>query len=124
MRNEILPSLQIIHMITHSNKKIKKELMAPLHLNLHRPTPHKDIPCPNNHRQIMSAQLRVRIRRMVIGIPSRRQDHANRDPTLETLLAKCKELEIFQAVLLGCAVDNGVPEDYLTNSGVEHGCFA
>lgn len=119
-----LPNLQIIHMITHSNKKIKKELMPPLHLNLHRPTPHKDIPCPNNHRQIMSAQLRIRVWRMVIHIPSRWQDHADRNPTLETLLAKRKALEIFQAVLLGCAVDDGVPEDYLANSGVKHGCLA
>ena len=43
---------------------------------------------------------------------------------MKTLLAERKLLEILQAVLFCCAVDDGVAEDFVAGSGVEDGCFA
>lgn len=116
-------TLQIIHMVAHSNKQIKEPLMTLLHFSLHSSALLEDLPCANNHSQIMSAQLRVRVRRVVVRVPGRPQDYGNWDPVLEALLAEGKALQVFQAILFGCAVYDGVTEDYVTSFGVEDGCF-
>lgn len=116
--------IQIIHMIAHGNKQIEKPRMTILHLYLHCPASLENISRANNHSQVMSAQLGIRIRRVVVRIPSRSQDHADRDCTLKTLLTKRKALEIFQTVLLGRAVDKRVSEEHIADPGVENGRLA
>lgn len=68
----------------------------------------------------MSAEPRFRVRRVVVRIPSRPQDHVDWDPTLKALLPKRKALEFLQAVLLGSAVDDGVPEEFTAHAGMKH----
>lgn len=68
----------------------------------------------------MSAEPRFRVWRVIVGIPSGSQDHVDRDPTLQPLLSKSKRFEILQAVLLSCAIDDGVPKDIVTDARMKH----
>lgn len=105
-------------MIAHSNKQIEVELMPHLHLELHSSALLEDPPTSHNHSEVMSAESRLGIRGMVVGKPSRSQDHVDWDPTLKTLLAESEVLEFAQPVLLGCAVDHRVPEDDVVDASV------
>ena len=116
--------IQIIHMIAHGNKQIEKPRMTILHLDLHSPASLKDISRANNHSQVMSAQLGIRIRRVFIRIPSRSQDHADWNCTLKALLTKGKAFEVFQSVLLRRTVDNSVSEEHIVGPVVKDGWLA
>lgn len=111
-------------MITHRHKQIKKQLVAHLHLQLHGPATLEDLPGPNNHRQVMSAQSILRVGRVVVGVPRRAEDHVHGDPTLQPLLAQRELLEIIESVPLRGAVYDRVAEDDRADGGVEDGCFA
>lgn len=90
-------------MITHSNKQIKKQPPTPLHLHLHRPTPLKRPPRPNNQRQVMRPQLGLRIRRVGVRVPRAGQDRADLDPRVEALFAEGEALQCGQVVFQGGA---------------------
>lgn len=106
-------------MVAHCHEQIKKQLAAVLHFHLHGPTPLECLAASDDESQIVSAQPRLGIRRIVIGKASRPQDHVGRDSALETLLSKSKALELLQAVLLGSAVHNRVPEHNVSHCGME-----
>ena len=88
------------HMITHRNKKIKKELPPLLHLRLHSPTPHESRPRPNNKRQIMRPQLRLRIRRIRIRKPRTRKNSTTLNPRMQSLFPQRQPLQSRQTVFL------------------------
>lgn len=111
-------------MITHRYKQIEKERMAQFHLHLHRPATLEDMPGANDHRQVVSAQPILLIRRVVIRVARRPQDHVDRDPALEALLAQREPLQCLQPVLLGGAVHRRVSEDKTRDAGKEYGGFA
>lgn len=56
----------------------------------------------------MSAELRVRVRRIVVRKPSGPQDHVHGDAGLKTLLPEGKALQLIQPVSFGCAIDDRV----------------
>lgn len=112
--------LKIIHMVAHCHKQIKKELVTSLHLHLHGSAALEDLPGANDHRQVMSAQSILCVRRVVVGIPSGAEDHIDGDAALQPLLAQRKLLEILQLISLGCTVHDRVPEDDIANRGVEN----
>lgn len=87
-------------MITHRDKKIKKELPAPLHLRLHSPTPHKSRPGPYNERQIMRSQLRLRVGRVIIRIARTRQNSTTLNPRMQALFAQRQPLKLREAIFL------------------------
>lgn len=86
------------HMITHSNEKIKKQLPTPLHLHLHRPTTLKRPSRPDDQRQVMRPQLRLRLRRVGVCEPRTRQDRAALDPRVEALFAEREALQCWEVV--------------------------
>lgn len=64
----------------------------------------------------MGAETRVRVRRVVIGVPSATQDGSDFDSALQTLLAKGKALELLEAVLVREAVDDGISKEILSHA--------
>lgn len=85
-------------MITHRHKQIKKHLPTPLHLHLHRPAVLERPPRPNNQRQVMRPQLRLRIWRVGVGVPRAGQDRAALDTGVEALFAEGKALQCGEVV--------------------------
>jgi len=69
----------------------------------------------------MSAETRVRVRRVVIGIPRTAEDRGDLDSALQTLFPKSQALEFFETVLLRDAVYDGVPQKVFSHAGNE-GC--
>lgn len=64
-------------MVAESNKEIKEELRATIvHLELHRSAPLKGAARTNDQSKIMGSQLGVGVRRVGVGITSRRKDGA------------------------------------------------
>lgn len=90
-------------MITHRNKKIKKELPPLLHLRLHSPTPHERRPRPHNQRKVMRPQLRFRVRRIGIRIPRTRQDSTTLNARMQALFAERQTLQMGKVIFLRCA---------------------
>jgi hypothetical protein len=72
----------------------------------------------------MSAEARVCVRRVFIRIPSGSQDHIDWDATLQALLPKSKTFELLQAVLLGSAIDDGIPKELAAHTRVKYSGFA
>lgn len=121
----ILPDLhEVVHMVAHCHEQIKKQLAAHLHLHLHGSTSLKSPASADDESQVMSAQSRLRVRRVVIRIPSRSQDHVGRNAHLKALLSESNALQAFQAVLLSDAVDNRITEHKISYSRVEERCLA
>lgn len=67
----------------------------------------------------MSAQSRLRVRRVVICVPSGSQDHVGWDTDLKPLLAEGNALQLFQAVLLGGTVHHCVSEHNASHARVK-----
>jgi hypothetical protein len=121
-RESHLPHIHnVIHMITQRHKQIKEKLPPTLHLQLHGSAPLKRLATPDDQRQVMSAQPRIRVRRVVIRIPRAPQDRRDLDAALQALLAQGQPLELLEAVLLRGAVDDGVFEQVLAD-GRDVGC--
>lgn len=111
-------------MIAHSNKQIKIELMPRLHLRLHGPARLEDPPTSDDHGQVVCAQPRLRVRRVVVRIPRRTQDDVDGDPALESLLLEREILQLLQPVPLGSTVHDCVAEDDVPNTSVVDGRLA
>lgn len=58
----------------------------------------------------MSAELRVRVRCVVVCKPSGSQDHINGNAGLKALFPKSKALELVQTVSFGSTINDGVLE--------------
>jgi len=65
----------------------------------------------------MSAEPGVRVRRVVIGIPSTTENSSDLDSTLQTLLAKSKALELLKAVLLRDTVYDCILQKVFAHAG-------
>ena len=111
-------------MVTHSHKQVKIEPVTHFHLRLHGSTGLEDLASSNNHSQVPGPQLVLRVRRVIVGIPRRLQDHADGQAGLEALLAKRKMLEVLHAVSFCRAVDRRVAQDDLPCGGERDGRFA
>lgn len=116
----ILPDLrEVVHVVAHCHKQVKKQLATNLHFHLHGPASLESLATSDDESQVMSAQSRLRVRRVVIRVPSRSQDHVGRDSDLKALLAERNALQLFQAVLLGCTVDHRVSEYNASHTRME-----
>lgn len=93
------------HMITKSNKKIKKQLSSFLHLQLHSPTPLECAPRPNDKRKVMRPQLGLRVWSISVSVSRTGQDRAARDAGMQALFAQGQTLQRGEVVLLSGAVD-------------------
>ena len=107
----------IIHMITQSHKQIKEKFPTTFHFRLHGSAPLKCLATSNNQGQVMSAEPRVRVRRVVIRIPSTAQNRSDLDPTLQALLPKSKALELLESVFLCCTVYDCIPQKVFSHAG-------
>ena len=75
-------------MITHRNKKIKKQLPTLLHLHLHGPTALKRRPTPDNKREVMGPQLGLVIRGVGVGVACACEYRAALDTRVEALFSE------------------------------------
>jgi hypothetical protein len=105
----------IIDMIAQRNKQVEEKFTPTLHLQLHGSAPLKCLATSNDQGQIMSAEPRIRVGRVVISIPRRAQNRRDLDSALQTLLPKSKALEFLEPVLLCCAVYDCVLQEVLTH---------
>ena len=80
------------HMITHRNKKIKKQLPALLHLHLHRPTALKSGPTPDNQREVMCPQFGLAVGRVGVGVACACEYRAALDTRVEALFSEREAL--------------------------------
>ncbi len=65
----------------------------------------------------MSAEPRVRVRRVLIRVPRAAEDDGDLDSALEALLPESKALELLEAVPLCRAVDDGIPKEVFAHAG-------
>jgi len=104
-------------MIAQRHKQIKEKLPATLHLRLHGSAPLKRPATPNDQGQVMSAEPRVRVRRVVIGVPRAAQNRRDLDPALQALLPESKPLELLEPIRLRRAVYDRVLQEVLSHAG-------
>ena len=72
---------------------------------------------PDNQRQIMGSQLRVRLRRIRITIPSTRDNRAHGDPTHQALLLQCQLAETRQLIPQCRAIDQAILQNITPQQG-------
>jgi hypothetical protein len=65
----------------------------------------------------MSAESRVCVRCVVIGIPRTTKNSGDLDSALQTLFPKSKALQLVEAILLRDAVYDSVPKEALAHAG-------
>ena len=106
------------HMIAHGHEQIEEQPPAGLHLHLHRTTTLERVAGADDKRQVVCSELRVRLGRVVIGIPRTRQDGRALDARLQPLLAQRQPLQLLQPVPLGGTVDQRVLEQSLAHRRV------
>lgn len=59
----------VIDMVAKRNEKVEEERRAPVpHLELHRPAALKGVAASNDEREIVGAQLRVRVWSVGVGV--------------------------------------------------------
>jgi hypothetical protein len=117
-QNHVLPDLDnVIDVIAHGHKQVEEQFASMLHFLLHGSTPLKSLATSDDESKVMSAESRFRVRRVLVRVPSRSQDHVDLDSGLKTLFPKSQALQFLQAILVGSAVDDGVPENITTHVG-------
>lgn len=104
-------------MIAKSHKQIKEKFPTTLHFRLHGSAPLKRLATSNNQGQVMSAEPRVRVRRVVIRIPRTAKNRSDLDSTLQTLLPESKALELLKSVLLCRTVYDCIPQKVFSHAG-------
>ncbi len=72
-------------MVAQAHKQIEEQFAANLHLRLHRSTPLEDLATADDQGQIMSAETRVRVRRVIVGVARAAQDRPDLDSALQPL---------------------------------------
>jgi len=65
-------------------------------------------PSADNQSEVMSAQPRVAVQRVLVRVACAAQDSTDFDPALQALLAQRELLELFEAVALGSIVRDGL----------------
>lgn len=115
----------IVQVVAHGYKQVEEELAAArLHLGLHGPAPLKGLATADDQGEVVSAQAAVRVWGVGVGVLGGPQDGGDVDAGLEPLLAQGQALELFEAVAVGGAVDDGVAEDFDAQAGQVDGGFA
>jgi hypothetical protein len=112
---------KIIDVIAHSHEQVKEQLSSHLHLHLHGSTTLKGFATADNQSEVMSAQTRVTVWRVLVGIARTTQDGSNLDPALQALLAQGELLELFEAVTISSAVYGCVTENDVSHARMEKG---
>lgn len=112
---------KIIDMVAHRHEQVKEQFSPHLHLHLHGSTTLECFPAADDQSEVMSAQPRVIVRCVLVGIPSTAQNDADLDPALQALLAQRELLELLEAVAVGSTVHSCVTEDKVIHTGVEKG---
>jgi len=67
----------------------------------------------------MSAEPGVRVRRVLVGVPSAAKDGRHLDSALQALLAQSQALQLIEAVPIGGAVNGRVAENDVAHAGVK-----
>ena len=98
-------------MIAHRHKQIEEQFAPVLHFHLHGSAPLEGFATSDNQCKVMSAEPRFCVWRVVICIASGSKDDIHLDAGLKALFPKSKTFQLLQTVLLGSAIDRGVPKD-------------
>jgi len=106
----------IIDMIAKSYEKVKEKLSTTLHFCLHGSAPLKCLATSNDQGKVMSAEARVRVRRVVIGISCTTKNRSNLDSTLQTLLSKRESFELLEAVLFSGTIYDCIPQEIFSHA--------
>lgn len=113
----------IIDMVTHGHKQVKEQFPPLLHFHLHGSATLEGLPATDDECEVVSAQPRITVRCVLVGIARAAQDGADLDPALQALLAQGELLELFEAVAISSAIHGCVAENDVIDTGVEKGGF-
>ena len=108
-------------MVAHGHEQVKEQFAAHLHLQLHGTATLESVSAANNKSEVMSAEARVSVRGVLVGVPGAAQDDADLDSALKALLAQRQLLELLEAVALSGTVHGRVTEDNVAHTGKEDG---
>jgi len=111
----------VIDVVTKCNEEIKEKFTTGFHFRLHGSRAFECLATADDEGEVMSAEARIRVRRVVIGIPRTTQNCADFDSTLQTLLPKRQALELLETVLFCRAVYDSILEEILSHAG-DIGC--
>lgn len=107
-------------MVTHGDEEVEEEFSAAFHLSLHGPAPLERLAAPDDQGEVVGAEPRVRVGRVVVGVLGRPQDGGDIDAALQALLAEGQALEFLETELVGGAVHDCVAEQMLAGARDEH----
>ena len=112
---------QVVNVVRHSNEQIKEHASTTLHLNLHSATALERVAAADNQSEVMCTESRISLRSIVIGESCTAENSSNLDTRLQSLLTQGKLLKLFEAELLGQAIDGCVPQDQAIDFRTECG---
>src|SRR5215469_16297197 len=112
---------KIINMVANCHEEIKEQFAANLHLHLHGAAALEGFPASDDQSQVMSAEARVTVRRVLVGIACTAQDGTDLDSTLQPLFAQGKPLELLEAISIRRTIHCRVSENNVTNTGMKDG---
>jgi len=107
----------VIHMVAQRDEQIEEEFPTTLHLRLHGAAPLKRLATSDDQGQVVSAEARVRVRRVVVRVARAAQDRADLDAALQALLAQRQRLQLLEPVAPRGAVHDGVAQQGLARAG-------
>jgi hypothetical protein len=107
-RAESISGGKTYHMITHSDKQIKEQFPALLHLQLHGATPLERVPAPDDQSEVVGSQLGIRVGCLGVCVAGRCEDRAHLDAGLEALFAEGESGEFWEVVADGCAAEHSL----------------
>lgn len=118
------PSIHdIIAMVTHGHEQVKEQFPPKFHFHLHGSATLEGLPATDDEREVVSAQPRITVWCVLVGIARAAQDGADLDPALQALLAQGELLELFEAVAISSTVHGRVAEDDVVDTRVVKGGF-
>lgn len=104
----------VVEVVAHGHEQVEEELAAAaLHLGLHGAAALERLAAADDEGEVVSAEPRVRVGRVVVGVLRRPQDGRDVDPALQALLAQRQALELLESELVGRAVHHRVAEQVL-----------
>jgi hypothetical protein len=109
----------IIDVIAHGDKEIEKQLPPHLHFHLHRPTALERLPAADDESEVMGAQPRVGVWRVLVREARTAEDGGDLDAALQALLAQGEPLELLEAIPVRGAVHGRVAENDVADASVE-----
>jgi len=110
-RGTLRNSDDVVEVVGHGDKQVKEKLAASaFHLGLHGAAPLEGMATADNEGEVVSAQARVRVGGVGVGVLGRAHDGADVNAGPQALFLEAQPLEFFEPVTFSGTVDSSVAE--------------